>query len=178
MTPSEILTFWFEELTPKQRFAKDENLDELIVNRYTGIHTRAVNSELDHWRQTPQGRLAEIIVLDQFSRNMFREDARSWQYDSQALQLAKAAVASGDDARIEQSQRSFVYMPYMHSESKEVHEEAIVLFQNLGNEETLKYEILHKNIIDRFGRYPHRNKVLGRESTPAELEYMKNNRGF
>lgn len=178
MTPSDILKFWFEELTPKQRFAKDEKLDELIINRYTDIHTCAVNSEIDHWRQSPQGRLAEIIVLDQFSRNMFRGDARSWQYDSQALDLARAAVTSGDDARIEQSRRSFVYMPYMHSESKEVHEEAVMLFENLGNAETLKYEMLHKKIIDTFGRYPHRNKVLGRESTPAELEYLKNNRGF
>jgi len=178
MHHSEILTFWFEELTPKQHFVSDEKLDAEIKNRFSEIHTHAINSELAHWRDSPEGRLAEILVLDQFSRNMFRGDSRSWSQDQQALELAKAAIEAGDDMKIVQTRRAFIYMPFMHSESAEIHEEAVILFEKLGNEENLKYELLHKKVIDTFGRYPYRNKVLGRESTPAEIEYLKTNKGF
>ena len=178
MTPQDILKFWFEELTPKQHFVSDEKLDSEISARFGEVHAKAVNGELESWRQTPEGRLAEILVLDQFSRNMFRGDARSWVYDPAALELARAAVATGDDLKIPEKQRHFVYMPYMHSESAQAHEEAVVLFEKLGNESTLKFELLHKAIIDRFGRYPYQNELLGRESTPEELEYLENNKGF
>ena len=109
---------------------------------------------------------------------MFRGNARSWLQDPLALELARAAVANGDDMRIDQSRRSFMYMPFMHSESAQAHEEAIVLFESLGKQDTLKYELLHKQVIDTYGRYPYRNEILGRVSTPAELEYLKTNKGF
>ena len=178
MTPTDILTFWFDELTPKQHFVSDEAVDEMIISRFSTVHGQAANSELAHWRETPEGRLAEIIILDQFSRNMFRGNARSWLQDPLALELARAAVANGDDMRIDQSRRSFMYMPFMHSESAQAHEEAIVLFESLGKDDTLKYELLHKDVIDTYGRYPYRNEILGRVSTPAELEYLKTNKGF
>ena len=178
ITPQDILTFWFEELTPKQHYVKDDQLDATIIQRFSTIHASAVAGELAHWRESAEGRLAEIIILDQFSRNMFRGDARSWVYDPQALDLARAAVAAGDDLKIPEEQRSFVYMPFMHSESAQAHEEAVVLFEKLGNENSLKYELLHKAIIDQFGRYPYQNELLGRTSTPEEIEYLSNNKGF
>lgn len=178
MNPDEILAFWFKELTPKQHFISDVKLDKEIINRFSDIHAEAANAGLAHWRETPDGRLAEIIILDQFSRNMFRGDAKSWSHDPLALELARDAVAVGDDLTIEQSRRAFIYMPFMHSESLQAHEEALVLFENLGNEGNLKFEILHKEVIDTFGRYPYRNKILGRESTLAELEYLKTHKSF
>lgn len=178
MTSNEILSFWFDELTPKQHFVSDEKLDAKIKSQFSDVHACAINSELAPWRQTPEGRLAEIIILDQFSRNMFRNDARTWSQDPLALELARAAVAAGDDMKITRSRRAFMYMPFMHSESAQVHDEAVVLFENLGIEGSLKFEMLHKQVIDTYGRYPHRNEILGRESTSTELEYLRNNRGF
>ncbi len=178
MTPEDILTFWFEELTPKQHYVSDEKLDADMIRRFSDIHTRAVSGELADWRATPEGRLAEIIILDQFSRNMFRGDPRCWAQDPKALELAREAVAAGDDMKIPQNQRAFLYMPYMHSESAAAHVEAVVLFEKLGNEGNLKFELLHKDIIDRFGRYPYQNELLGRVSTPEEIEFLKNNPGF
>ena len=114
MNPSEILTFWFEDLTPKQHFVADDKIDAQIISRFSDAHTRAINSEFAHWRDTPEGRLAEIIILDQFSRNMFRGDPRSWSQDPQSLELARTAVAVGDDMKIAQDQRAFIYMPEWH----------------------------------------------------------------
>ena len=178
MNPSEILTFWFEDLTPKQHFVADDKIDAQIISRFSDAHTRAINSEFAHWRDTPEGRLAEIIILDQFSRNMFRGDPRSWSQDPQSLELARTAVAVGDDMKIAQDQRAFIYMPFMHSESTQAHEEAVPLFESLGIESNLKFEMLHKEVIDTYGRYPYRNEIMGRESTPAEIEYLKTNKGF
>lgn len=178
MQASDILSFWFEELAPGQYFKKDEKLDADMISRFSEIHEQAITGQLSHWRDTPQGRLAEIIIIDQFSRNMFRGSAKSWVNDSMALDLAREAVSSGDDKKLPKEQRVFCYMPFMHSESREAHEEAVVLFKQLDNENVLKYELLHKEIIDRFGRYPYQNELLGRPSTPEELEYLENNKGF
>jgi len=178
MTPSDILQFWFKECTPKQWFSKDENFDAKLRERFLDVHGKIVRSETKDWRVTPQGRLAEIIVLDQFSRNMFRNFPEAFAGDSLALSLAREAVKAGDDKKLTPNERQFLYMPYMHSESKEAHEEALGLFESLGGEEALKYERDHKEIIDRFGRYPHRNAILGRVSTPEEIEFMKTHTGF
>ncbi|MFI7918815.1 DUF924 family protein, partial [Acinetobacter baumannii] len=114
------------------------------------------------WRKTPEGRLAEIIVLDQFSRNIYRDQPESFAYDGLALALSQEAISLQLDAQLNPEQRSFLYMPFMHSESKLIHEFALKLFQRLGNEINLSFEKKHKVIIDRFGRYPHRNAILGR----------------
>jgi len=119
-----------------------------------------------------EGRLAEIIVLDQFSRNIYRGTARAFAQDSLALALAQEAISQDLDKQLSPEQRSFLYMPFMHSESKLIHEFALKLFQRLGNQANLEYEIKHKIIIDRFGRYPHRNQILGRESTEEELSFL------
>ena len=173
-----ILHFWFEEVEPKKRFEKDEELDGEIKKRFLSAYEHIVAGKTALWRETPEGRLAEIIVLDQFTRNMFRGERQSFAGDPLALQLAKEAVAEGDDQKLSKEKRAFMYMPYMHSESKEVHKEALKLFIDLGIEENLKYEKMHKEIIDRFERYPHRNEVLGRASTPEEIAFLKDNSGF
>ena len=169
-----IINFWFHELEPQDHFVKNDWVDEQIQG-FADIHAAVKAGETTAWRETAQGALAEIIVLDQFSRNMFRGSGESFAQDAQALELAQAAIAKGQDQELPENMRLFMYMPYMHSESKEVHAAAIPLFEALGNEETLKYEHIHKDNIDQFGRYPHRNEVLCRESTPEEEQYLAEN---
>lgn len=172
MNSQNVLEFWFEETKPEQHFGKDPAFDALIRERFLDVHRAAVQAELYGWRATPGGRLAEIIVLDQFSRNLFRDSAQAFACDDMALVLAQEAVRAGADAALEQKQRLFLYMPYMHSESRVIHIEAERLFRALGLAENLKYELAHKAIIDRFGRYPHRNAVLGRDSTLEERAFL------
>jgi uncharacterized protein (DUF924 family) len=151
----------------------------LIIDRFSEVYEKAIRCELFDWRENPEGRLAEIIVLDQFSRNMFRESAKSFAFDCLSLSLAQQAVALGADKHIEKSRRSFMYLPYMHSESREIHKEALKIYQSHEVQGSLDFEIKHKNIIDQFGRYPHRNKALGRVSTDKEIEFLKQpNSGF
>lgn len=172
MLADEVLLFWFSEIDPKQWWVKDEALDALIRSRFLPVHQRAVQGQLAGWRSTADGRLAEVIVLDQFSRNLFRDSAQAFAYDHLALTLAQEAVAVGIDGDLNQQQRSFLYMPYMHSESLSVHEQAVDLFQRNGIAANLDFELQHKAIIERFGRYPHRNAVLGRVSTAEELSFL------
>ena len=175
LSPDDVLTFWFEELEPQQQFKKSQSIDEQITTRFLPTWGLIMAGETESWRDTAQGRLAEIIVLDQFSRNMFRGSAKAFSADTVALVLAQEAVRSGADTKLTQRQRLFLYMPYMHSESVKVHDKAMELFADLPN---LDYEVKHKTIIEQFGRFPHRNEVLGRESTEEEIEWMKTHPGF
>lgn len=167
-----VLQFWFKEITPAQWWKVDAEFDQLVRQRFSGLHAQAAQSELFLWRQSPTGRLAEIIVLDQFSRNMFRGQMQAFAADPMALALAQEAVAAGDDLKLSVEQRVFLYMPYMHSESSAIHEVAERLFKENAPESNYKFELQHKAIIDRFGRYPHRNEILGRESTEQELAFL------
>ncbi|MBO9665807.1 MAG: DUF924 domain-containing protein [Bdellovibrio sp.] len=169
----EILHFWFHEIDSRLWFTKDRGLDELVRTRFFEIYKKVACCETYTWRKTARGRLAEIIVLDQFSRNMFRDSPLAFKNDTLALALAQEAVACGDDKKLNLLERSFLYMPYMHSESEKVHEEAVRLFSQQGLESSLEFELLHKEMIDRFGRYPYRNEILGRDSTREELEFLK-----
>lgn len=186
MEPKEVISFWFDECTPQDWFRKNSDFDKKLRERFREAHADATAGRTAPWRTTPEGRLAEIIVLDQFSRNMFRDTPASFASDTQALNLAQEAVRVGDDTKLEPRKRHFLYMPYMHSESKDVHEKALSLFASmtpwwqriLGLGQALNYERKHKAIIDRFGRYPHRNKILWRESTPEEVEFLESNPGF
>lgn len=173
-----VIRFWFEESKPAQWFRKDPAFDEEIRRRFLDVYERAARGETADWRATPEGRLAEVIVLDQFPRNLFRNSAQAFATDERALALAREAVAVGDDRRLTRAQRRFLYMPYMHSESREVHRAAVWLFLSLLNPFVSYFEWKHKRIIDRFGRYPHRNAVLGRESTPEELIFIQTHKGF
>jgi uncharacterized protein (DUF924 family) len=173
MQPDTILHFWFDELTEKQHFAKDAALDAVMVQRFGGLLERAARCELFGWRATPAGRLAEIIELDQFSRNVWRDTTRAFAQDALALCLAQELVLCGGDALLPVAQRRFAYMPYMHSESLLVHQEALRLFNQPGLEDNLQFEQRHLAIVERFGRYPHRNAILGRASTAQELAFLQ-----
>lgn len=173
MNACDVLKFWFEEIDSSFWFKKDEHFDALIRDKFSVLHLAATQGELFFWRKNIEGRLAEIIVLDQFSRNMFRDKANAFAYDAMALVLAQEAVATGLCNTLASARRAFIYMPYMHSESLSIHDEAMKLFAEPGLENNMTFEIRHKEIIARFGRYPHRNAILGRESTPEELVFLQ-----
>lgn len=168
-----IIDFWFREIEPRQWWLDDADFDRRIADEFGAVHELAVRGALHGWRGDLLGRLAEIIVLDQFSRNIYRRTPRAFAADPLALSLAQDAVATTHALDLEPRYRQFLYMPYMHSESPQVHEVAVRLFSQPGLEGSLQSELEHKAIIDRFGRYPHRNAVLARISTDEELEFLK-----
>jgi len=168
-----IIDFWFIECKPEDWFKQSDKMDAMICERFGDIHKQASLGECYHWRDSIDGRLAEIIVLDQFSRNIYRNKAQAFTQDIQALTLAQEAVALGIDQKLEYTERAFLYMPYMHSESALIHEEAERLFKTLSKEHYYEFELKHKAIIDRFGRYPHRNEILGRSSSQDELAFLQ-----
>lgn len=169
----EVLSFWFREIDPKLWWSAEPDFDERVRHRFLDVLQQAAAGELYDWRTTASGRLAEIIVLDQFSRNVHRDTAAAFASDALALALAQEAVARGCDRELPVQQRAFMYLPYMHSESPLIHEEALRLFATPGLEHNLDFERRHKAVIDRYGRYPHRNAALGRVSTAAELEFLQ-----
>ncbi|MFT5170415.1 MAG: hypothetical protein ACI9BD_000182 [Candidatus Marinamargulisbacteria bacterium] len=169
----EILDFWFTELKPSDWWKKSETLDGTIAQRFSGTHESGARCELFEWRSTSLGRLAEVIVLDQFSRNIFRDTNLAFAHDSLALALSQEAVSAGADQALSPLEKSFLYMPFMHSESLKIHEEGLRLFTGTGIAANIDFEKKHKAIIERFGRYPHRNKILGRESTEEESLFLK-----
>jgi uncharacterized protein (DUF924 family) len=173
MEHTTVLHFWFEEADPRQWWKADPDFDRLITRRFGALHAEAAHSGLPLWRDGAPGRLAEIIVLDQFSRNIHRGTPAAFACDAQALELAQQATELGLAASLPPVQRAFLYLPYMHSEDAAVHERAMVLFSEPGLEPNLAAEVKHKVIIDRFGRYPHRNAILGRQSTPEEDAFLK-----
>lgn len=173
ITPKDVLTFWFEDLSPKDWFGAEdqEALDDTIREKFGNLLVRASASELDSWRQDADGSLAEIIVLDQFSRNIHRNTPNAFSQDPLALSLSQSAIEKGFDKDfVEAEKLMFLYMPFMHSESQVIHERAMKLYEDLPNSD---FERQHKAIIDRFGRYPHRNEVLGRVSTNEEKAFLE-----
>lgn len=169
----ELLNFWFNELKPKDWFIKNLDLDKRISTNFKSLHKSATLGELYKWRDTSRGRLAEIILLDQLSRNIYRNNPLSFTFDSLALALSQEAIRNDSQLDLNLVEKSFLYMPFMHSESLLIHEEAVKLFSEKGLENNLKFELEHKAIIEKFGRYPHRNEILGRSSSPKELDFLK-----
>lgn len=167
-----IIKFWFEDIEPKQWWAVDPDFDALITKNFSEILLQASRGELLSWRSETKGRLAEIIVLDQFSRNIYRGKASAFLQDPMALVLSQEAVNLGCLEELKDTQRSFLLMPYMHSESSYIHQLAEPLFKKYAPN-NYSFEVRHKEIVDRFGRYPHRNKILGRETTKEEVEFLK-----
>lgn len=169
---SEVLKFWFEAGSEKW-FNKDPAFDQEIAERFGSVLKQAAAAEFYSWRTTALGRLAEIIVLDQFSRNVYRDTPAAFTQDAMALALAQEAVAAGAlQVLTSRDERKLLLMPYMHSESKLIHVQAEKLFKEHTDEETYGFEIKHKVIIDRFERYPHRNEILGRTSSAEEIEFL------
>lgn len=169
----EVLEFWFKELEPKQWWGGDHALDAHITDRFGTLHASAARGELFFWRLAARGRLAEVLVLDQFSRNIHRNSPVAFSQDPMALALAQEAIAAGALGHLDTIERTFLLMPFMHSESAAIHDQAATLFRQWAATDNYEFELRHKAIIDRFGRYPHRNAVLGRDSTPQEVEFLK-----
>lgn len=169
----EVINFWFVESGHEQWFKKDPAFDSLVTERFKFLHSAAMECELHRWRGSPQGRLAEIIILDQFSRNIFRDRKEAFAGDLIALALSQETLHAGAHVSLDVPKKAFLYMPFMHSESAAIHEVAVQLFGEPGLEGNLAFELRHKAIIDRFGRYPHRNDILGRVSTAEEIAFLK-----
>jgi uncharacterized protein (DUF924 family) len=169
----QVLAFWFEEIDPKQWWEVDPAFDDSIRSRFLDLLRQAVLGELFGWRASARGRLAEVIVLDQFSRNIHRGTPQAFAQDPQALALSQEAVSAGALHELGEMERAFLLLPYMHSESRLVHAQAEELFKRFTPQTNYEFELRHKIIVDRFGRYPHRNQILGRASTAEEIEFLK-----
>lgn len=177
MWVDDVLDFWFNELKPESWFAKDDALDARIRERFSALH-ESLRSEALEVPETARGYLAAIIVLDQFSRNLHRGSALAFASDARALALAQRALERRFDRELEMRERKFLFMPFMHSEDRRMQAKCVELFSNIDDAESLRYAIEHRDIVERFGRFPHRNAILGREPTPEEAEFMKQHAGF
>ena len=169
----EVLDFWYGELEPKQWWIRDDAVDKLIISRFSRLYKQIAVAIPESWLMTPKGRLAAVIVQDQFPRNMFRGNAKAFASDARALTLAEETIDAGLDKELTRAECPFLYMPFMHSEDRDIQERSIDLFDALGDADQLEFARKHKSIIDRFGRFPHRNEITGRVSSKEELEFLK-----
>lgn len=179
----EILHFWFTEpdgSTGKNRkvwFTKDPEFDAIVRDRFLPTYQQAAIGALDHWQESATGCLALILLLDQFPRNLFRGQPESFATDEKALAVAQGAIAQSFDQTLPLIQRWFVYMPFMHSEDLEIQQQSVELFRQFADDpetqSSYPFAIRHRDVIQRFGRFPHRNIILGRENTPEETEFLK-----
>jgi uncharacterized protein (DUF924 family) len=174
----EVMRFWFEELRPPDWFKRDAQVDEKIRRRFGDLRAALAASPPSPSSLDAPTLLATVLVFDQFSRNLFRESATAYEVDAQAQALAKHAVATGMDRSLNEQQRYFLYMPFMHSEDRGMQAESVRLFTELGSAEGAKWAEHHRGIVERFGRFPHRNAILGRQSTPEELEFLRQEPSF
>ena len=184
--PEDILDFWFSERVKPFWFKKDAEFDREIQNKFLATYNLAAADELNHWKNNSYAILALIILLDQFPRNMFRDSPQAFATDEQAVQLTKYALQQKcprlpgactqslgvNDRDLCIEKRQFLYMPLMHSEKSADQQQSVDIFAKLGKKDYLKYAIAHQEVIDRFGRFPHRNIILGRESTATEIEFL------
>lgn len=174
----EVLKFWFEELTPEDRFGGKPEVDEKIRSRFGNLYEALKENPPAAAGTDAATALAAIIVFDQFPRNMFRKQPQAFATDALAAKLAHQALAAGFDADLGADRRQFLYMPLMHSEELSDQERCVALFRAAGNEEALKYAIEHRDIVARFGRFPHRNRALGRQTTPQEADFLQGHSGY
>jgi uncharacterized protein (DUF924 family) len=172
-TPADIIAFW-REAGPARWFKQDDAFDECVRNSWLNTHEAAARDALEGWRATHEGALALIILLDQFPRNMFRGEARAFATDAQALAVAREAIAQGFDAHYQSPMRRFFYLPAMHSEALGDQDFCLDKCRAADDADGVKFAEIHRDIIARFGRFPHRNKILGRETTPAEQAFLDN----
>jgi uncharacterized protein (DUF924 family) len=168
----DVLRFWFDETQPQQWFTKDADFDRLVCDRFLGVHEVAAGLPMDQCVADADTALAAVIACDQFPRNIFRGSPGAFATDAKALALAERAIGLGFDAGLPVVRRQFLYLPFEHAEDRQAQARSVALFATLG-EELLRWAEAHKAIIDRFGRFPHRNAVLGRASTPEEIEFLK-----
>ncbi|GAB5390282.1 MAG: DUF924 family protein [Alphaproteobacteria bacterium] len=173
-TAEQVLHFWFEELEWSDWFTKSDKLDARIASRFEAtVRAARDTADLDDWARTADGALALCLVLDQFPRNIWRDRPDAFSGDDKALKIASSAIDQGFDRNMSAQQRCFFYLPFEHSEDLDMQDRSIALFTDLGHEMYLDYAIKHRDIIARFGRFPHRNRILGRETTAEEAAFLK-----
>lgn len=177
-TAQDVLDFWFSPDMEPHWFAKSDAIDARIRDQFAATYEAAHRRELDHWAETPDGALALIVVLDQFPRNIFRSTGRAFESNDIALDHARAAVDAGFDQNLDTRQRAFLYLPFEHSEDLPDQTRSVELFEALGDPGYLDYAVQHRDIIQKFGRFPHRNAALDRQNTPDEDEFLKTHKGF
>jgi uncharacterized protein (DUF924 family) len=178
ITPQKIIDYWYSDAVSKQWFASTPELDQEILENYEGLWQQAARGELSDWEATPKGCLALAIILDQFPLNMFRGQAKSFSTEQQAVDVVSRAIAKGFDKELDQSQLSFIYMPLMHSEDLVNQDQSVALFTHSGLESNIRFAEHHREIIRKYGRFPHRNELLSRESTVEELTYLASDEAF
>ena len=175
---NELLSFWFSEPVKKLWFNSTAEFDQQLIDKYLQMLEQAEKGELEHWRDDPFGALALVIILDQFPLNMFRGQPRSFATEEQARQTAGYAIDKGLDNQLSAIQKAFLYLPFMHSENIADQDKSVSLFENAGLVENLKYAKHHRSIVERFGRFPHRNDILGRQNTADEIRYLNSKEAF
>ena len=171
LPPEEVVAFW-RQAGPERWFSKDESFDASCRARFLAAHEHAAAGDLAAWEGTPEGALALLILLDQMPRNMFRGDPRTWATDSDALRIAERAIDRGFDREVAPEMRRFFYLPFMHAEDLAAQERSVSLNEALNDPEINRFARHHRDIVARFGRFPHRNEVLGRMSTPDEIAFL------
>jgi uncharacterized protein (DUF924 family) len=171
---AEIVSFWVEA-GPDKWFAQDESFDQAIRSRFLPTYEAGANDELAAWEESADGALALVLLLDQFPRNMFRGSARAFATDALARAVADRALSRGFDRATDPAMRSFLYLPFMHSEALIDQDRCVRLYEALGDAENLRYAREHRDVVQRFGRFPHRNDALGRDTTPAERTFLEAN---
>lgn len=174
----DIVYFWFTEVDSKLWFNSTPEFDQQIRSRFESVYLAALNNELDGWMKTAQGCLALIILLDQFPLNMYRGKPESFAGESKARDVAAFAVDQGFDKQLETKQKAFMYMPFMHSENLEDQDRSVELYEKADLKENLRFARHHRDIVRTYGRFPHRNRVLGRKSSQAEEDYLNSEKAF
>ncbi len=169
--PEEIFLFW-KDAGPEKWFVADPAFDETVRARFLETYEAGMRGELEHWERSAYGAFALVILLDQFPRNMFRGTPKAFASDEKAKQIAGRAISAGRDKAIDPEVHTFFYMPYMHSELLADQDRCVELMAASGKQENIKYAEIHRDAIARFGRFPHRNEILGRKSTPEEIAYL------
>lgn len=178
LTPQDILDFWYSEEMQGRWFSSTPALDDEIRNKFESLWRKAAAGELDGWQETPEGCLALAIVLDQLPLNMFRGKAESFSTEQQAVKIARHAIEKGYDRRLPAGRLAFLYMPLMHSENLADQDLSVRLFEAAKLESNLRFAQHHRELIRKYGRFPHRNSMLGRQNTPEEIEYLASKEAF
>lgn len=172
VTKEDIITFWFEEISPEQWFKKDKEFDAMLLERAGTTVIKALNGQLDRWSKTSTGSVSLVILLDQFTRNIFRDTPKAFSGDEMALVLSQKSINSKWFSELSMTFKQFLLMPMMHSEDISIQEKSLPLFKQHANNRTYEFAVKHRDIIAKFGRFPHRNLILSRPSTEEELMFL------
>ena len=178
LVPNNILDFWFSERVKPLWFNSTPEFDAEIRTQYLAVYYAALNDKIDEWEQSAEGCVALVIILDQFPLNMFRGLAESFHGEAKAIEIAKYAIDQSFDELLTDEQKAFLYLPLMHSENLVDQDLSVTLFEKAGLTENLRFAKHHREIVRRFGRFPHRNRIMNRQSTEAELEYLASDEAF